>query len=153
MPVDATLVGRSCPPTPPYHVGREKIREFADAVGDTSPACRDPEAARLLGHPDVIAPPTFPIVVTLRAAEQVLAAPTVGVEMNRVIHGDQRFTATRPVRAGDELVVETTVDRVREMAGNTILTVRSEVRTTTGEHVCTSLSTLVVRDAASAERM
>jgi acyl dehydratase len=134
-------------------VGREKIREFADAVGDTSPACRDPEAARLLGHPDVIAPPTFPIVVTLRAAEQVLAAPTVGVEMNRVIHGDQRFTATRPVRAGDELVVETTVDRVREMAGNTILTVRSEVRTTTGEHVCTSLSTLVVRDAASAERM
>lgn len=153
MPVDATLVGRSYPPTPPYHVGREKIREFADAVGDTSPACRDPEAARLLGHPDVIAPPTFPIVVTLRAAEQVLAAPTVGVEMNRVIHGDQRFTATRPVRAGDELVVETTVDRVREMAGNTILTVRSEVRTTTGEHVCTSLSTLVVRDAASAERM
>jgi acyl dehydratase len=134
-------------------VGREKIREFADAVGDTSPACRDPEAARLLGHPDVIAPPTFPIVVPLRAAEQVLAAPTVGVEMNRVIHGDQRFTATRPVRAGDELVVETTVDRVREMAGNTILTVRSEVRTTTGEHVCTSLSTLVVRDAASAERM
>ncbi len=153
MPVDATLVGRSYPPTPPYHVGREKIREFADAVGDTSPACRDPEAARLLGHPDVIAPPTFPIVVTLRAAEQVLAAPTVGVEMNRVIHGDQRFTATRSVRAGDELVVETTVDRVREMAGNTILTVRSEVRTTTGEHVCTSLSTLVVRDAASAERM
>ncbi|MBA3618625.1 MAG: MaoC family dehydratase N-terminal domain-containing protein [Acidothermales bacterium] len=165
MPIDATLAGRSYPPTPPYHVGREKIREFADAVGDTSPACRDPEAARLLGHPDVIAPPTFPIVVTLRAAEQVLADPSVGVvgvvgavgavgvEMSRVVHGDQRFTATRPVRAGDQLVVETTVDRVREMAGNAIITVRGEVRTTAGEHVCTSSSTLVVRGAAAAEKL
>ncbi len=162
MPVDTTLAGRSYPPTPPYHVGREKIREFADAVGDTSPACRDPEAARLLGHPDVIAPPTFPIVVTLRAAERVLADPlvgavgavgAVGVEMSRVVHGDQRFTATRPVRAGDQLVVDTTVDRVREMAGNAILTVRGEVRTTAGEHVCTSLSTLVVRGAAAGEKL
>ncbi len=153
MPVDTTLAGRSYPPTPPYHVDREKIREFADAVGDTSPACRDPEAARLLGHPDVIAPPTFPIVVTLRAAEQVLTDPLVGVEMSRVVHGDQRFTATRPVRAGDQLVVETTVDRVREMAGNAILTVRGEVRTTAGEHVCTSSSTLVVRGVTAAEKL
>ena len=67
MPLDQSFVGRTYPPTPPYEVGREKIREFADAIGDGNPAYRDPEAARTLGHPDVIAPPTFGIVLSMTA--------------------------------------------------------------------------------------
>jgi acyl dehydratase len=78
MPLDPSLAGRTYPPTT-YLVGAEKVREFADAIGDPHPAFRDPAAAEALGHPDVIAPPTFATVLTLRAAEQVLGDDEVGV--------------------------------------------------------------------------
>ena len=68
MALDQSFVGRSYPPTEPYEVGREKIREFAEAVGDPNPAYIDPEAAKALGHPDVIAPPTFVFAITFKAA-------------------------------------------------------------------------------------
>ena len=56
MALNAALVGRTYPPTDPYLVGREKVREFADAVGDTNPASHDVAAARALGYSDVVAP-------------------------------------------------------------------------------------------------
>ncbi|MGH8869169.1 MAG: FAS1-like dehydratase domain-containing protein [Actinomycetes bacterium] len=145
MPLDPSFVGRAYPATAPYEVGREKIREFAEAIGDPNPAYRDVESARELGHPDVVAPPTFPIVVTLRASDQVVADPALGLDYSRVVHGDQRFVATRPVRAGDRLVVRTTVDAIRSVAGNDILSLRGEVSTETGEHVGSAYSTLVAR--------
>jgi acyl dehydratase len=149
MPLDPSFIGRSYPPTQPYEVGREKIREFAVALGDDNPAYVDPGAAAALGYPDVIAPPTFPIVVTLRAAEQVAFDPELGLDYTRVVHGDQRFVATRPVRAGDRLTVVVHVDNIKSMAGSDILTTRGEVSTVEGEHVCTSYSTLVARGTAS----
>ena len=78
MALDQSFVGRTYPPTRPYEVGREKIREFAEAVGDTNPAYMDPEAAKALGHPDVIAPPTFVFAITFKAAGQVIAGPAAG---------------------------------------------------------------------------
>ena len=75
MPVDPAHAGRTYPPTPPYEVGREKLREFAAAVGETSAACHDVEAARALGHRDVIAAPTFAVVLAQRADAQVIADP------------------------------------------------------------------------------
>jgi acyl dehydratase len=145
MPLDQSFVGRTYPPTRPYDVGREKIREFAAAIGDPKPAYLDPEAARALGHPDVIAPPTFPIVVALTAAEQVTFDPELGLDYTRVVHGDQRFVATRPVRAGDRLTVTVTVESIKSLAGNDVVTTRGDVTTIEGEHVCTSYSTLVAR--------
>ena len=62
--LDQSFVGRTYPPTEPYQVGREKIREFADAIGATDAAYHDPAAAAALGYPDVVAPPTFPVVLT-----------------------------------------------------------------------------------------
>jgi acyl dehydratase len=132
MPLDQSFVGRVYPPTPPYEVGREKIREFADAVGDANPAYRDPTAAKDLGHPDVIAPPTFGIVITSRASHQVIMDPELGVDYSRVVHGEQRFTYVRPVRAGDDIV-----------------STKGEVSTVDGEPVLTAYSTLVVRGDGS----
>lgn len=66
MALDQTFVGRTYPPTEPYEVGREKIREFAVAVGDENPVYTDPEAAKAFGHQDVIAPPTFVFAITSR---------------------------------------------------------------------------------------
>jgi acyl dehydratase len=146
--LDQSFVGRKYPPTVPYEVGREKIREFADAIGDPNPAYRDPEAARALGHPDVIAPPTFGIVLSMRAAAQVVLDPELGLDYSRVVHGEQRFVHARPIRAGDRLTVTVSVENIRAAAGNDLVTTRGEVATVDGEPVFTAYSTLVARGTA-----
>ena len=148
MPLDPAFIGRSYPPSQPYDVSREKIREFADAIGDGNPAYRDPEAARALGHPDVIAPPTFGIVLSMTAGRQVVADPELGLDYSRVVHGEQRFVLSRPIRAGDRLTVTVTVENIRSAAGNDMITTRGDVSTVDGEPVFTAYSTLVARGTA-----
>src|SRR5579875_1730196 len=147
MPVDQSYIRRVYPPTPPYEVGREKIREFADAINDPNPVYRDRAAAQNLGYPDVIAPPTFGIVVTMRAGHQVIMDPDLGIDYSRVVHGEQRFVHHRPIRAGDALQVVVTVESARVAAGNDIVSTRSDVRTVDGEDVCSAYSTIVARGA------
>ena len=148
MPVDPTFIGRLYPPTEPYEVGREKIREFADAVSDPHPAYRDPAAARALGYPDVIAPPTFAIAVTMRAGHQVIMDPELGIDYSRVVHGEQRFVHHRPIHAGDLLRVVVSVEDIRQAAGNDIVTTKSDVQTVDGEAVLSAYSTIVARGTA-----
>ncbi|MGW7416570.1 FAS1-like dehydratase domain-containing protein [Streptomyces sp. NPDC054863] len=148
MALDQSFVGRSYPPTSAYEVGREKIREFAEAVGDSNPAYTDQEAAKALGHPDVIAPPTFVFAITFKAAGLVIEDPQLGLDYSRVVHGDQKFTYSRPVRAGDRLSVTSTIEAIKSMAGNDIVDIRGEVHDESGEHVVTAWTKLVARAAA-----
>jgi acyl dehydratase len=148
MPLDPSFIGRTYPPTAPYEMGREKIREFAEAVGDANPAYTDPEAAKALGHPDVIAPPTFAFVITYRASDQVVYDPELGLDFTRVVHGEQKFVYSRPVRAGDRLSATVTIDSIKSMAGNDILSVRAETHDESGEHVVTAHMMLVARGTA-----
>ncbi|GGP46709.1 MaoC family dehydratase N-terminal domain-containing protein [Streptomyces abikoensis] len=145
MPLNPAFVGRAYPPTAPYEVNCEKIREFADAVGDTHPAYTDPAAARALGHDAVIAPPTFPFIIAHRAAEQVVKDPELGLDYSRVVHSDQQFSYTRPVRAGDRVSVVTTVESARSLGGSDILGVRGDLITADGEHVVTVRMVIVAR--------
>ncbi len=147
MALDAGLVGRSYPPSAVYEVGRAKIAEFATAIGADDPVHRDAAAARAAGYPDVIAPPTFAIVVSLEAAMVVLDDPDVAIDYGRVVHGEQRFAHHRPIRAGDRLVATTTIDAARTVAGNDMLTARVDLATEDGEPVCTATSMLVARGA------
>ena len=149
MPVDQSYVGRVYPPTEPYAVGREKIREFAEAINDPNPAYRSVDAAKALGYVDVIAPPTFAIVLTMRASAQVIQDPDFGIDYSRVVHGEQRFVHARPVRAGDVLQSTVTVESIRVAAGNDIVTTRADVATLDGEQVLTAYGTLVARGTAS----
>lgn len=151
MPLDPAFIGRTYPPTPAYEVGREKIREFAAAIGDANPAYTDPAVARDLGYPDVIAPPTFPIVLSMTAAEQVIFDPELGLDFARVVHSDQRFVSQRPVHAGDQLSVVVTVEAIKSIAGNDIITTRGDIATVDGEAVCTAYSTLVSRAPEQSE--
>jgi acyl dehydratase len=148
--LDQSFVGRSYPPTAPYEVGREKIREFAEAVGDPNPAYTDPEAAKELGHRDVIAPPTFVFAITFKAAGDVIADPQLGLDYSRVVHGDQKFTYSRPVRAGDRLTVTSTIEAIKSLGGNDIIDVRGDVHDEAGEHVVTAWTKLVARAAEGA---
>ncbi|MFX0591558.1 FAS1-like dehydratase domain-containing protein [Melissospora conviva] len=145
MALDHSYVGRKYPPTAPYQVGREKIREFATAIGATDPAYHDPGAARALGHPDVVAPPTFPVVLSMAAGEQLFVDPALGIDYSRVVHGDQRFVYLRPVVAGDELVSVITIDEISSRGGHDFLTSRTEISTTAGELVVTVWTKIVVR--------
>jgi acyl dehydratase len=148
MALDAGLVGRSYPPSAVYEVGREKIAEFATALGDPDPVYRDPAAARSAGHPDVIAPPTFAIVLSLGAGNVVVDDPEVALDYGRVVHGEQRFTHHRAIRAGDRLIATATIEAVKSVAGNDMLTTRVDLATEDGEPVCTTRSMLVARGAA-----
>ena len=106
MPVNPELVGRVFPPTAPYLVGREKVREFARAVFADDPQHLDPAAARALGYADVVAPPTFAIVVQEQTLQQLLAEPDSGIVLEHVLHAEQRFRYSRPIVAGDELTAQ-----------------------------------------------
>jgi len=145
--VNKDFVGRAFPATKPYEVSRVKIAEFADAIGDPSPVYRDRDAAVAAGYPDVIAPPTFPIVVTMAASGSAVADPGLGINYAMVVHGEQRFEYSRPLRAGDVVTAESTIESIRDVGRNVLMTTRTEVRTVGGEHVCTAFSTLVERGA------
>ncbi|MDH6132242.1 acyl dehydratase [Kitasatospora sp. MAA4] len=148
-PAILNAVGRTYPQTRPYEVGREHIRSFARAIGDDSLTYRDVEAARALGHPDVLAPPTFPVVFTQEAAEQVTGDPELGIDFSRVVHGGQRFVYQRPIRAGDRLTCVVVIEEAKTLAGNLSLTLRTEVCDADGDRVLTEWSTLVVRAAGT----
>ena len=145
MGVDPGIAGREYPPAPAYEVGREKIREFAEAVGATHPAHRDPDAARALGHPDVVAPPTFAIVVAQRSEAALIADPAAGIDFSRVVHGEQRFVHHRPIVAGDVLTATLHVDAVNVRGGHTMVTNRVEIAAADGTPVGTAHSMIVVR--------
>jgi acyl dehydratase len=148
--VNPDIQGRVYPPTQPYLVGREKVREFARAVLSSAPLHHDPEAARAAGYTDVVAPPTFPIVLQDFTLQQLLADTDAAVDFSRVVHGDQRFSYSRPIVAGDELVGTMTVTSVKQLGGNSMVTSSTEIVDGGGAHVVTAISTLVVRAEESA---
>jgi Acyl dehydratase len=149
MALNRDFVGRTYPQSAPYEVSRVKIREFAAAIGDDNPIYRDKEAAKAAGHPDVIAPPTFPIVFSLSGAGEALGDPELGLNFAMVVHGEQRFEYQRPIHAGDELVCSSTITEIRSVGRNEFLTVRSVVTTADGEPVCTTYNTIVERGGAA----
>lgn len=140
---DPSFVGRALPPSAPYRVSREKIREFALAIGEGAPVCLDPGAARAAGHPDVIAPPTFTVTFTMPLIETFLRDPAFGWDYARMVHGDQSITLRRPIRAGDELSTTVHVDNLATRAGSHLLTLRCEVVDARGEPVATTTALLV----------
>ncbi len=138
------LVGREFPPTPPYLVGREKVREFARAVFADAPLHTDVDAARALGYADVVAPPTFAMVIQDQTLQQLLSEPDSGIVLARTIHAEQRFAYSKPIVAGDELSGRLKVTGIRMMAGNAMITSEAEITDAAGEHVVTATSVLLV---------
>ncbi|CAN5300659.1 MaoC family dehydratase N-terminal domain-containing protein [soil metagenome] len=145
VPVNPDLQGRVFERTPPYLVGREKIREFARAVFSTSPLNFDVDAARAAGYSDVVAPPTFAVILQQLTLNDLLGDPDAGIDFSRVVHGEQRFTQGRPIVAGDELTATLTISSVKTLGGNSMVTSESRIEDIAGEHVVTAISTLVVR--------
>lgn len=150
MPVNRDCLGRDYPASSTFEVGREQIRRFAEAIGDLHPAYLDPAAAQALGHPDVVAPPTFLTVLNFRyALEGPLADPDLGLDYSLVVHGEQSFTLHRPVRAGDVLTSTQRLAEIKDVGRNEFLVTATEVTDPDGEPVATLSSTIVSRGTAA----
>jgi acyl dehydratase len=145
--INPAYAGRTFDPSEPYEVSRVKIAEFATAIGDASPLCRDRAAAQAAGYPDVVAPPTFAIVNTAADSARLIADPGLGVNYAMVVHGEQSFAYDRPLRAGDVVVAQTTIESIRQVRSLTTMATVTEISTVDGEHVCRAHSTLVERGA------
>ena len=147
MAINTDYVGRTFEPSEPYEVSRVKIAEFATAIGEPSPLCRDREAAQAAGYPDVIAPPTFAIVISSASGAKMTSDPGLGVNYAMIVHGEQSFEHARPLHAGDVVVTQSTIESIRSVGSMTLLTTATQIRTVDGEHVCTARSVLVERGA------
>ena len=126
----AGLAGRTFPPTEVLEVGEDRIAAFAAATG--TPYVR--------GGP---APATFPIVVAFAAMRRLMEDPETGIDLQHVVHGDQRFVHERAVVAGDRLTAELTVEGLRRLGGADVITTSTAVTDDAGALVCTAKATLV----------
>ena len=133
MPLDQSFTGRSYPPQTSYEVSREKIREFADAIGDGNPAYRGA---------DPIAPPTFAFVIGSRALEELLGDAELGLRLDRIVHGAQKFSYTRPIKAGDDIAATATITTVRKAGDVEVIMYETALTTVDGEPIATSTSTI-----------
>jgi acyl dehydratase len=142
-------VGRVFGPGEPYEVSRVKIKDFADAIGEPSDLCRNREAAVKAGYPDVIASPTFAIVLSMASAGEVHRDPGLGLDFSMVVHGEQSFAHSRPLHAGDLVLVTTTVESIKSLGALSMLVTSTDIATLAGEHVCTAKSMLVERSVTA----
>ncbi len=132
MAVDASLAGRTFPPTTSYDVTEQAVADFATATGTPY-------------QPGDPAPTTFPIVVAFAAMQGLMSDPDVGIELHHVVHGQQKFVTERPVAVGDRLTATLTVSSLRQVAGTDIIGTSSAITDASGALVCTANATLVHR--------
>ena len=144
MAPNPDAVGKTYPSVP-YAVGREKVREFASAVGEEGRVHHDPDAAREAGYADVVAPPMFAVVYSGRALAAALFDPEVGIDFARMVHSGQEFVWGPPVVAGDEITTELEVKEIAERGGLGFFVFKSRSSNQDGETVCTGTWTNVVR--------
>ncbi|MBE1501812.1 acyl dehydratase [Amycolatopsis lexingtonensis] len=138
MALNPQAIGRSYAPDHAFSIDRQKIREFADAIGDPDPAYRVATA-------EVIAPPTFPALFLQSAFEVLAADPDLGLDRTRMVHGDQSFTYRRPLVAGERVTVTASITDIGTRGGVELLSVRYDVATVEGEPVLTATALLVFR--------
>ena len=144
MPVNTKAVGRSYEPVV-YAVGREKVREYARAVGETNPLHLDVQAARAAGYADVLAPPMFAVVYSAPAVAPALFDPDVEMNFAMMVHGGQEFVWGPPVVAGDEITTTTSVKDISEDDGRGYYVFESVAKNQRGEEVCRGTWTNIVR--------
>ena len=132
MPITEAHAGRRYPPCDPYQVSAAKIVEFAAALGDDNPRYRGESP---------MAPPTFAAVLSARAWDQLFSDPELELSLERIVHGDQRFTFMRPLHAGDVVIAIVTIDRVRVRAGSELITATVDMASRDGEPICTAQAT------------
>ena len=144
MAVNSDAVGKTYPPHL-YAVGREKVKEYALAVGETNPLHLDHEAARAAGYADVVAPPMFAVVYSAPAVGPPIFDPEIELNFAMMVHGGQEFVWGEPVVAGDEVTTTASVKDISERDGRGYYVFESVSVNQRGEEVCRGTWTNIVR--------
>ena len=144
MPVNPSAIGKTYEPVT-YAVGREKIREYVRAVGETDPVCMDLDAARAAGYADLLAPPMFAVVYSAPAVGPPIFDPEIELNFAMMVHGGQEFAWGEPVIAGDEVTTTASVKDISEADGRGYYVFESVSTNQRGEEVCRGTWTNIVR--------
>ena len=144
MPVDIQTKGKTYPPYE-YEVGREKIREYARAVGEENPVYFEREDARAAGFRDVAAPPMFAVVYAMGSVGPAIFDPEVGINFAMMVHGGQEFVWGEPVCSGDTISTVTTVQDIFEKGGRGFYVFESVSTNQAGQEVARGTWTNIVR--------
>jgi acyl dehydratase len=144
MPVNEQAKGKAFPPFE-YEVGKEKIKEYAWAVGEDNPVYFEREQAQAAGFRDVPAPPMFAVVYSAGAVGPAILDPDVGINFAMMVHGGQEFTWGEPVVAGDTITTEATVKDIYERGGMGFYVFESVSRNQDGQEVVRGTWTNIVR--------
>jgi acyl dehydratase len=144
VPVDASARDKSYPPHQ-YEVGKEKIREYAHAVGEENPIYFDREAAKEAGFRDIPAPPMFAAVYSAGSVGPAVLDGEVGIDLARMVHGGQEFVWGEPVCAGDTVTTEARVKDITERDGKGFYVFESVSRNQDGQQVVRATWTNIVR--------
>jgi hypothetical protein len=141
MAITEAHARRRYPPCDPYQVSAAKITEFATALGDDNPRYRGDSP---------MAPPTFAAVISAPAWNQVFSDPELDLSLERIVHGDQRFTFMRPLHAGDVVIATVKIDKVRVRSGSELISATVDITSREGEPVCSVQATFAhAREAAA----
>jgi acyl dehydratase len=144
MPVNTQAIGKKYDPVT-YAVGREKIREYARAVGETNPLHLDLDAARAAGYADLVAPPMFAVVYSAPSVGPPIFDPAIELNFAMMVHGGQEFEWAEPVVAGDEITTTASVKDISEADGRGYYVFESISENQRGELVCRGTWTNIVR--------
>ncbi len=149
MALNPEFVGKQYPDTAPYLIGREKVREFATAIGEQSPVFHDLAEAVRMGYSDLQAPPTFAFVLTHKAMAAAMFDPDLGLDYSRVVHGEQAFEYRRPLVAGDEVVVTSHIADIHSRGANEFLVTQADVVSLDGELIVRTRGIIASRGTAA----
>jgi acyl dehydratase len=149
MALNPAFIGKQYPDTEPYLIGREKVREFATAIGDHSAVFHDVAEAVRLGYRDLPAPPTFAFALTHTAMATAMFDPDLGLDYSRVVHGEQSFEYRRPLQAGDEIVVKSHIAGIHTRGANEFLVTEADIVSLDGELIVRTRSTIASRGTAA----
>jgi acyl dehydratase len=152
MPLARSTIGKAYDAGPAFDVSRQRIREFAAAIGDHAPIYYDVDLARAAGHRDIPAPPTFASVPSLQMGQGPRTDPEVGLDFGRVVHGEQRIELNRPIYAGDILSGTVTIADIRDAGANELIEILCVLADEAGDEVCRVSSLLVSRGTAAEAR-
>jgi acyl dehydratase len=144
MAPNTDAIGKTYEPNT-YAVGREKVREYAAAVGETNPLYFDVDAARAAGYADVVAPPMFAVVYGARSVGPAILDPDVGIDFARMLHAGQEFVWEKPVVAGDEITTTASVKDISERGGMNFYVFETVSKNQRDETVCTGTWSQIVR--------
>jgi len=144
LAIDTKFLGKKYPAFV-YEVGKEKIKEYARAIGDTNPLYLDDEKAKASKYGNIIAPPTFCVVYCAGIIGQLLLDKELALNLMMLVHGEQEFEFGEVVRSGDIITSECEISQIFEKKGNWFISGDTVSKNQNGAMTCKGRWTFIVR--------